>query len=152
MAKDKNKKSAAKKAQPKKHDSKAKVSHKKGGHVVVEKKNIFGKLWEYLVGVRAELKRVTWPTREKVIYLVGVVVVTLLFFAAFTATIDWLSSEGIVGLNSLTHDGPALTNEVPVEVDLGDLNLGGAEGTETVIEPDADGVVIEEVPATVETE
>ncbi|MCL2526389.1 MAG: preprotein translocase subunit SecE [Coriobacteriia bacterium] len=115
MAKDKKKNDTAKAAKP----------AKKGGPVQEKKSNPITWLVEYLTGVRAELKRVTWPSREKVVYLVGVVVVTLLFFAAFTAVVDWGASEGIVGLNSLTHDAASVQtgNEIPVEVDLSDLGL-----------------------------
>jgi len=152
MAKDnKKKKDAASKAQPKKQEAKvaksADKSTKKSGPVAEKKPNIFMKLVQYLIDVRAELKRVTWPTREKVIYLVGVVIVTLLFFATYTALVDWASSESVVALNSLAHDGPGITsgNEVPVEIDWGDMELGGEEG---VIGGDGDGVVIEtEIPA-----
>lgn len=140
MAKDKNKKNAPAKTQskqPKKHDAKAK-NPKKGGPVAEGNQNIFGKLFEYLSGVRAELKRVTWPSREKVIYLVGVVVVTLIFFAVFTAAVDWASSEGIVNLNTLVRGEEAtLSNEMPVQIDFGDSDLG-----------QTDTGIVEDVPET----
>jgi len=149
MAKDNKKKNdAAKKAPPKKQDAKAAKSAdkntKKSGPITEEKSNIFMKLVQYLIDVRAELKRVTWPAREKVIYLVGVVVVTLLFFATYTALVDWGSSEGVVALNNLTHDGSTATGgaEVPVEIDWGDLDLDGGVVEEGVIDSDS-GVTIE---------
>jgi len=158
MSKDKKKNDAAKKSESKKQDNKAKSgakNTKKGGPVQSEtKKNPISWLFEYLAGVRQELKRVTWPTREKVIYLVGVVVVTLVFFASYTAIVDWGSSEGVVALNRLAHDGPAAGGEVPVEIDFGDFdleNVGDTEGTEGIVDGE-NGVVIEtEIPAT-ETE
>ncbi|MCL2402734.1 MAG: preprotein translocase subunit SecE [Coriobacteriia bacterium] len=153
MAKDKKKNDAAKKTapkkeQPKKQDAKAgkdtgkkaDKNTKKGGPVAEQNPNIISKLFTYLSEVRAELKRVTWPTREKVIYLVGVVIVTLIFFAFFTASVDWASSEGIVALNSLTEtEREPVNNEVPVEIDLDSLGLGegGVVGDEGVAEEES---------------
>jgi len=169
MAKDKKKNDAAKKSVPKKEQAKkqdakvikAKASKgagkkadkntKKSGPVAEKKPNLISKLFTYLSEVRAELKRVTWPTREKVIYLVGVVVVTLVFFAVFTATVDWASSEGVVALNSLTEtERTPGGNEVPVELDLESLGLGDDDlfveegiveegATEVTLDADANG-------------
>jgi len=144
MAKDNKKNADAKNAQAKKNTSKS--GGKKPGPVQEKKLNPVQKLFEYFQGVVAELKRVTWPSREKVIYLVGVVVVTLLFFASFTAVIDWASSEGIVALNSITHDPPppGTGTEVPVQIDTAELEalLGDGAGTEGVVEDDATEVVV----------
>ena len=134
MAKDKKKNDAPKKTESKKQDAK---TPKKGGPVVEKKPGLIGRFVEYLVGVRTELKRVTWPTRAKVIYLVGVVIVTLIFFATFTAAVDWVSSEGIVALNSLAHDEPEeprFDDQVPVEIDFGDgAGLAGDDSVEGVV-------------------
>ena len=132
MAKDKKKNDAAKKEKPKKQDAKAAKTPapKKGksGSVTEKKPNIFARLVQYLVEVRAELKRVTWPTREKVIYLVGVVAVTLVFFATFTALVDWGASEGVVGLNYVVHGAPEEgINQVPVEIDWDGIEFGGGD-------------------------
>jgi len=157
MAKDKKKNDTAKKTAPKKDqskkqnikagkdaDKKADKGAKKGGPVTEKKPNIFSKLFTYLVEVRAELKRVTWPTREKVVYLVGVVVVTLLFFAVFTATVDWGSSEGIIALNNLTEtEREPINNEIPVEIDLDSLGLGEGDATEEGIVTGDGGAEIE---------
>jgi len=143
MAKDNKKKAEAKDAQVKKSSSKG--GGKKSGPVQEKKLNPIQKLFEYFQGVVAELKRVTWPSREKVIYLVGVVVVTLLFFASFTATIDWLSSEGVVALNSITHDAPANGAggaEVPVQIDSAELEALLGDGTEGVVEDGSTEIVI----------
>ena len=137
MAKDKKKNDAAKNAKPKKQDAKAAkdLAPKKGkggsksGPVTEKKPNIFARLVTYLTEVRAELKRVTWPTREKVIYLVGVVAVTLVFFATFTALVDWGASEGVVGLNSLVHGAPEAPAQIPVELDLDGFEFGNDDGS-----------------------
>jgi len=148
MSKDKKKNNAknnaakdeqAKKAQKKQKQDKAKADtaknaakqdkgkqDKKGGQKPgkntgksTEKRNVFRWFIDYLIGVRAELKRVVWPTRQKVIYLVGVVVVTLVFFAIFTAIIDYASSEAVVALDSITHDGPrGLESEFDMDADF----------------------------------
>jgi len=143
MAKDKKKNDAAKKDKPKKQNAKATKTPapKKGksGPVTEKKPNIFAKLVTYLTEVRAELKRVTWPTREKVIYLVGVVAVTLVFFATFTALVDWGASEGVVGLNYAVHGAPeGGINQVPVQVDLDGMGLDFGGGNDAVVD---EGVV-----------
>ncbi|TLM98062.1 MAG: preprotein translocase subunit SecE [Actinobacteria bacterium] len=54
----------------------------------VEKPNIFTRFMNYLKAVRAEMQRVVWPTRTEVVNSVMVVIVTLLFFFAFTGVFD----------------------------------------------------------------
>ncbi len=46
------------------------------------------KRFQFLHDVKAEMKRVTWPTRTDVIRWTGVVVVALLFFGVFVAVLD----------------------------------------------------------------
>jgi len=46
------------------------------------------KRFQFLHDVKAEMKRVTWPTRSDVIRWSGVVVVALLFFGVFVAVLD----------------------------------------------------------------
>ena len=52
------------------------------------KPNIFQRLAKYFSDVRAELKRVVWPTRNEVINSSLVVIVTLVFFTLFTFVTD----------------------------------------------------------------
>jgi preprotein translocase subunit SecE len=54
----------------------------------VAKPSIFARFGKYLKDVRTELRRVSWPTREDVLSRSVVVIVTLLFFMAFTLIID----------------------------------------------------------------
>jgi len=56
------------------------------------KPNVFVRIRKYFKDVRTELKRVVWPSRQEVISSSVVVIVTLLFFVAFTAVVDTLSS------------------------------------------------------------
>jgi len=54
--------------------------------------NLFARIGRYFVDVRIEMKRVVWPNRTEVVNSSIVVVLTLLFFVAFTFVIDSLSS------------------------------------------------------------
>ena len=44
--------------------------------------------FKFLKDVRAEMKRVTWPTRQDVTRWTGVVVAALIFFGVYTAVLD----------------------------------------------------------------
>ena len=58
--------------------------------------------FQFLRDVRAEMKRVTWPTRQDVVRWTGVVVGALIFFGVYVAILDNLIvSPGIVALSSL---------------------------------------------------
>ena len=58
--------------------------------------------FQFLKDVRAEMKRVTWPTRQDVIRWTGVVVGALLFFGIYVAVLDNLIiTPGLVALASL---------------------------------------------------
>ena len=56
--------------------------------ITASKPNVFSRLSKYLGDVRAELKRVVWPTRPDVINSSVVVIVTLIFFTVFTFVVD----------------------------------------------------------------
>ncbi len=56
------------------------------------KPNILARLGKYLKDVRTELRRVIWPSRKEVVNSSVIVVLTLLFFMAFTFIIDGISS------------------------------------------------------------
>ena len=53
-----------------------------------EEKKPKKKRFKFFREVRAEMKRVTWPTRTDVLRWSGVVVVALLFFGVFVALLD----------------------------------------------------------------
>ncbi|MCX8007888.1 MAG: preprotein translocase subunit SecE [Coriobacteriia bacterium] len=57
-----------------------------------DKPNVFKRISKYFSDVRQEMKRVVWPSREEVVNSSIVVVVTLLFFIAFTFVVDTASS------------------------------------------------------------
>lgn len=50
--------------------------------------NVFTRFVGYIKGVWTELKRVVWPGRTEVLNSSVVVIVTLLFFIAFTLVVD----------------------------------------------------------------
>jgi preprotein translocase subunit SecE len=78
-------------AKPSKGNS-AKGGKSKGGKQE-PKPNVFVRFGRYLRDVWAELKRVVWPGRTEVLNSSVVVIVTVLFFVAFTFIIDQLSTE-----------------------------------------------------------
>lgn len=53
------------------------------------KPNVFARLGQYFKDVRSEMRRVVWPNRQEVLNSSVVVIVTLLFFVAFTLIVDW---------------------------------------------------------------
>ncbi len=56
--------------------------------MAASKPNVFQRLSKYFRDVRAELKRVVWPTRPEVINSSIVVIITLIFFTVFTFVLD----------------------------------------------------------------
>ena len=57
----------------------------------------------FLGEVRAELRRVTWPTRGAVLRWSGVVVAALLFFGLYVAALDNLAiTPALVALSGLS--------------------------------------------------
>lgn len=60
------------------------------------------KRFQFLRDVRAEMKRVTWPTRQDVLRWSGVVVVALLFFGIYVAILDnVIVTPILVGVSSI---------------------------------------------------
>lgn len=57
------------------------------------KPNVFARLGQYFRDVRAEMGRVVWPTRPEVINSSLVVIVTLIFFVAFTFVVDSIAVQ-----------------------------------------------------------
>ena len=58
--------------------------------------------FQFLKDVRAEMKRVTWPTRQDVTRWTGVVVGALIFFGVYVAVLDnVIITPALVGLSSL---------------------------------------------------
>ena len=55
----------------------------------------------FLKDVKAEMKRVTWPSKEEVLRWSGVVIVALLFFGIFAYIIDSISLLILTGISGL---------------------------------------------------
>jgi preprotein translocase subunit SecE len=56
--------------------------------MAARKPNVFQRLSKYFADVRAEFKRVVWPTRPEVVNSSVVVIITLVFFTLFTFLVD----------------------------------------------------------------
>lgn len=68
--------------------SAAESSESKKSVKKIEEKKPKKKRFKFFHDVRAEMKRVTWPTRVDVVRWSGVVVMALLFFGVFVALLD----------------------------------------------------------------
>ncbi|MCH4220774.1 MAG: preprotein translocase subunit SecE [Eggerthellaceae bacterium] len=56
----------------------------------------------FFTQVRAELKRVTWPSKQEVLRWTGVVVVALVFFSVFVFVLDnYIVTPVLLGISSL---------------------------------------------------
>ncbi|MGI9613163.1 MAG: preprotein translocase subunit SecE [Acidimicrobiales bacterium] len=53
---------------------------------------------QYISEVNSELRRVNWPTRNEVVNYTIVVLVTLAFFTALIAGLDFVFGEGVLEL------------------------------------------------------
>ncbi|MDO8915376.1 MAG: preprotein translocase subunit SecE [Coriobacteriia bacterium] len=53
--------------------------------------SVFAKLGRYLSDVRAEMKRVVWPSRKEVINSSGIVITTLIIFVVLILIYDQIA-------------------------------------------------------------
>lgn len=75
---------------------------KKSSKAEPKKQGFFARKFGFLKDVRAELRRVTWPSRVDVIRWSGVVVVALLFFSLYVFVLDnWIVTPLLVAISSL---------------------------------------------------
>ncbi len=51
---------------------------------------------DFLTGVRAELKKVTWTTRKELIASTVVVVIAVMIVALFLGIVDYVMQEGLI--------------------------------------------------------
>ncbi len=61
---------------------------------------MFGKTMEFLTGVRAEIKRVTWPSRRETMGGTGVVLFVVFLFSLFLGLVDTILGKIIESLIS----------------------------------------------------
>ena len=67
-----------------------------------KKSGVIARLTSFIKDVRAELRRVTWPTRTDVLRWSGVVVVALAFFSLYVFVLDnWVVTPLLLAISSL---------------------------------------------------
>jgi preprotein translocase subunit SecE len=74
---------------------------KPGKAAAPPKPGFFERIATYVRDVRAEMNRVVWPTRPEVVNSSVVVIVTLIFFAAFITLTDLVVQQIINVLGSI---------------------------------------------------
>ena len=86
----------------KKKDDKPEAKQQPAAAAKKEEKKPKKKRFQFLRDVKAEMKRVTWPTRTDVIRWSGVVVGALVFFGVYVAVLDNLIvTPALVALSGL---------------------------------------------------
>jgi len=55
------------------------------------KPNVFARIGRYLSDVRAEMKRVVWPSRQEVVNSSGIVITTLVIFVVLILIYDQIA-------------------------------------------------------------
>jgi preprotein translocase subunit SecE len=59
------------------------------------RKDSLTRLREYIAEVRAEMKRVTWPSKQEIYGTTVMVILTTFLFAFYFGLCDWLFGHGI---------------------------------------------------------
>ncbi len=72
------------------------MAQAKAAKASASKPNVFQRLGKYFKDVRAEVKRVVWPTRDDVLNSSLVVVVMLIIMTAFVAIVDFATNAVII--------------------------------------------------------
>ena len=70
-------------------------------HVAPKRQSVFERLWEFLHEVRAEMRRVSWPTMKHVQNTTIITVIAVIFFAVYLFVVDQALSRLIIGLDWL---------------------------------------------------
>ena len=63
--------------------------------------SVFGRIGQYLHDVRAEMKRVSWPTAKHVQSTTIITIIAVIFFAIYLFVVDQAFSKLIVGVEWL---------------------------------------------------
>jgi len=63
-----------------------------------KKPNLFGRIKDWFVDIKAELKRVVWPSFKKVKMNTAIVILFVFVLGAVIWILDWLFSTGIAFL------------------------------------------------------
>jgi preprotein translocase subunit SecE len=69
-----------------------------GEVVEVKKKNFIEDTKAYLADIRSEMKRVTWPNRDRVQSTTLVVIVSVFIFATYFKVVDTVIERTVVNL------------------------------------------------------
>ncbi len=73
------------------------AASKRAAPAAIKTKDPFVKrIWQFLKEVRAELKRVSWPTREQMVAFTAVTMITTVAITAFIFAIDIGFKEGLL--------------------------------------------------------
>ena len=100
----------AAKAEKKAKDQAAKRAVKTGNELdeyrktstkVEKKDNAFKRLWKYLKDVKAEMSRVTWPSKQEVWRMSLVVIIALIFFGLLFYAVDSILAPLMVQFGKL---------------------------------------------------
>jgi len=59
------------------------------------KENIFRRIRNYLIDVKGELKKVTWPTKNDLYKTTIAVIVSSILFGVYLFAVDWIFSKVI---------------------------------------------------------
>ena len=78
-----------------------KAARRERGHVAPHQQRAPGRLFEFLHDVRAEMKRVSWPTAKHVQNTTIITIIAVIFFAVYLFLVDQALSRLIVGLDWL---------------------------------------------------
>ena len=77
-----------------------KAARRERGHVAAPRPQRFpGNLIEFLGDVRAEMKRVSWPTVKHVQNTTIITIIAVIFFAVYLFLVDQALSRLVVGLD-----------------------------------------------------
>ena len=69
---------------------------KRAAPVTQAREPFLRRIWHFLREVRAELKRVSWPTREQMVAFTAVTMITTIALTAFVFAIDIGFKEGLL--------------------------------------------------------
>jgi preprotein translocase subunit SecE len=63
-----------------------------------EKKNFIDSTKDYVDSLRAEMRKVSWPSRKQVESTTAVVIISVFAFAGYFEVIDTILSKGVHGI------------------------------------------------------
>ena len=78
-----------------------KAARRERGHVAPRQPRFYERLWEFLHDVRAEMRRVSWPSLQSVQNTTIITIIAVIFFAVYLFLVDQALSRVILGLDWL---------------------------------------------------